>query len=89
MATSNRVTYGLAAAFSVAVGLLISQHNLLVAQSEQLSADRYEMKSQKDQLQVQTERLQLQDNQRPVQLASQSELPALIVSAARSPEHGR
>jgi cell division protein FtsL len=98
MATSNRITYGLAAAFSVAVGVLISQHNVLVAQSEQLTAARYQIKSQKDQLQVQTERLQTQaDNlptagistQGPVQLASQSELPAVIVSAARSSERGR
>jgi cell division protein FtsL len=98
MATSNRLSYALAAAFSVAVGVLISQHNMLVAQSEQLTADRYQIKSQRDQLQLQTERLQAQsDNlatagisqQGPVQLASQSELPAVIVSAARSSDHSR
>jgi hypothetical protein len=97
MATSNRLSYGLAAAFSVAVGVLISQHNMLVAQSEQLAADRYQIKSQRDQLQLQTERLQAQadlstagiSHQAPVQLASQSELPAVIVSAARSSDHSR
>ena len=83
MATSNRVTYGLAAALSVAMGVLISQHNLLVSQSEQISADRYQIKSQRDQLQAQTERLQAQAENLPAAAISSQELPALIVYAAR------
>jgi hypothetical protein len=98
MGTSNRVTFGLAAVLSVAAGVLISQHNQLVAQSEQLAADTYQIEVQREQLQAQTERFQAQadylsaanlSSRGEVQLASQTELPAVVVSAARLSGRGR
>jgi hypothetical protein len=92
MRTSKPVTVGLAAAMAIAAGGLITQHNQLVAQAEQLTATSYQLEAQTQQLLVQTGRLQAHaeqlsaDNvsmQRDDRLASQAELPVVVVSASR------
>jgi hypothetical protein len=97
MGTSKPVTFGLAAVISVAVGVLISQHNQLVTQAEQLAANSYQIQVQQRQLHAQAERLQAQadhlsaadvSKQRDVQLA-QTELPDVVVSAPRSSGQAR
>jgi len=97
MRKSNLMTVGLAAVVAVATGGLVIQHNQLVAQSEQLSARTFQLKAQKEELQAQTERLQAHTEQlseanfskREIQLASQPELPDLVVSAPRVSGQGK
>jgi hypothetical protein len=92
MRSSKWVTFGLGAAMVVAAAALITQYNQLVAQGEQLTAQRYQIEAQNEQLRAQTERFQAQMERTSVvnasvqqpQLASQSELPVVVVSASRS-----
>ncbi|HEV7613904.1 MAG TPA: hypothetical protein VGO37_18640 [Steroidobacteraceae bacterium] len=92
MRTSKLIAIGLAAIVGVTTGRLIVQHNQLVAQSEQLAARNYQLKTQKEELQARSERLQAQMEQSSaaniskrseIKLASQAELPDLVVSAPR------
>jgi uncharacterized protein YlxW (UPF0749 family) len=98
MHKSKLITVGLAAMIALATGGLIIQHNELVAQAEQSVARSYELKTQKEALQARTERLQARTEQlsaansatpREIQLASQAELPDLVVSAPRFSGQGR
>ena len=97
MRKSNLITVSLAALIAVTTGGLVIQHNQLVAQSEQLSARTYQLKAQKEELQARTERLQAHTEQlsaanfsKPeIQLASQPELPDLVVSAPRGSSQGK
>ena len=93
MYKSNLITVGLVAMIALATGGLIIQHNELVARAEQSVALSYELKTQTENLQARTERLQAQmeqssaanpANRRQIQLASQPQLPDLVVSAPRS-----
>src|ERR1700681_3899400 len=98
MHKSKLITVGLAAMVALTTGGLIIQHNELVAQAEQSVARSYELKTQKEALPPGAERLQARTEQlsaansatpREVQLASQAELPDLVVSAPRFAGQGR
>ncbi len=98
MRKSKLITIGLAAIVAVTTGRLVVQHNQLVAQSEQLAARNYQLKTQKEELQTRSERFQAQREQlsaanmsksREIQLASQTELPDLVVSAPRLSGEGK
>ena len=98
MHKSKLITIGLAAVIAVATGGLIIQHNQLVAQAEQFAAIGYQLKTQKEEMQARTERHQAQAEQlsaanfsKPseIQLASQPDLPDVVVSAPRISGQGR
>lgn len=98
MRTSKLITLGLAAIIGLTSGGLIVQHNLIVAQSEQHAARNYQLETQKEELQARYERFQARTEQlstatmpKPgeIRLASQAELPDLVVSAPRLFSQGR
>ncbi len=98
MRTSKLITVGLAAIIGITTGRLIVQHNLIVEQSEQLVARNYQLETQKEELQARSEQFQARTEQlstatmpKPgeIRLASQAELPDLVVSAPRLSSQGR
>jgi hypothetical protein len=98
MRKSKLINAGLAALLALTAGGLIIQHNQLVELGEQLSTGSYQLKTQKEELQARTERLQAQTEHLSaanflspdrIPLASQPELPDLVVSAPRSSAQDR
>jgi len=98
MRKSKLINAGLAALLALTAGGLIIQHNQLVELAEQLSAGSYQLRTQKEELQARTERLQAQaehlsaakfSSPDRIPLASQPELPDLVVSAPRLSGGGR
>jgi hypothetical protein len=90
MRKSKLINAGLAALLALTAGGMIVQHNQLVELAEQLSAGSYQLKTQREELQARTERLQAQTQRLSaanfsdrIPLASQPELPDLVVSAPR------
>jgi uncharacterized coiled-coil DUF342 family protein len=98
MRDSKLITVGLSAVIAVSAAGLVAQHNQLVAQAEQLAATSFELKTQKDELLAHAQRLQAERQQLSAanvamrgeaELASQQELPGVVVSAPRYSSQAR